>query len=71
MPFDETPKQHGERGWQWWTPGQSEAGLQGFCTREDRDAFSAGGIGPFRRVAMPGGRTVHQMPRAKGTTNDQ
>lgn len=63
MPFDETPKQHGDNGWCWWTPGEPESGLQGFCTREDRDAFSAGGDGPFRRVAIPGGRTIRQMPR--------
>jgi hypothetical protein len=63
MPFDETPREGNGKGWRWWNRDEPEAGLQGFVTREDRDRFSSGGPGPFRRVvALEGERTVPQMP---------
>lgn len=36
-----------------WLPGQSEAHLYGFATREDRDAYMRGESGPFERVLRP------------------
>ena len=61
MPFDETPSGGNGKGWRWWSRGECEEGLQGFHTREDRDRFSEGGSGPFRRVvAREGERTIYQ-----------
>lgn len=61
MPFDETPKGGNGKGRRWWYRGEPEDGLQGFVTREDRDRFSNGGPGPFRRVtAREGERTIWQ-----------
>lgn len=50
----------------WWMPGQPETGLQGFVTESERDWFSKGGEGPFRRVkATPGEVVYPQMPVRK------
>ena len=69
MPFDETPKQHGDNGWCLWTPGEPESGLQGFCTREDRDAFPAVGSGPFPTSAIPRRRPIpHMYPAPQAPT---
>jgi hypothetical protein len=69
MPFDDVAGDGG-RAWRWWRRGDPEFGLQGFACCEERDAFSAGGSGPFRRVvAPPGGRTVRQVPRPARSFN--
>lgn len=47
--------------WVWWSPDEPEGDLLGFHTREDRDAFSRGEAGPFRRrVARPGQPGISQ-----------
>lgn len=47
--------------WVWWSPNEPEAGLTGFHTREDRDAFSRGEPGPFRRrLTRPGREDISQ-----------
>jgi hypothetical protein len=50
----------GEQLWAWWSRGDSERGLSGFITRKERDAFSRGEPGPFRRVVTADGHTVSQ-----------
>ena len=63
MPLDEYKFGRREPAWIWWTPGEPEDGLSGFDTQECRDAFSAGGSGPFkRRIATGGMRCTPQMP---------
>lgn len=47
-------------GWRWWSRDEPEDGLLGFETVEDRDAFSRGDEGPFRRVISDDGRTIRQ-----------
>lgn len=67
MPLDQ--HEYGKRNpaWVWWSPGESEAGLSGFDTRECRDAFAAGGAGPFkRRIATGDMRECPQMPFTSG-----
>jgi hypothetical protein len=41
-----------DRGVVWvnWCPGEPDDDLHGFVTVRERDAFEAGGAGPFRRV---------------------
>lgn len=52
----------------WW-PTESEDGLQGFATEQSRDAFAAGGAGPFVRVATPpGGEDRPQLPFRRART---
>lgn len=46
--------------WRWWSRGEPESGLLGFHTRADRDAFSDGKPGPFRRRVSEDGRTISQ-----------
>jgi hypothetical protein len=36
-----------------WYPGDPEDHLYGFATAQDRDAYAAGGPGPFERVLRP------------------
>ena len=43
--------------WAWWSKGEREDDLLGFHTRSDRDAFSRGEQGPFRRRLCPRGET--------------
>ncbi len=43
-----------------WNRSDPELGLLGFATRQDRDRFSDGGQGPFRRVVADDGRTIIQ-----------
>lgn len=46
-----------------WRAGESEEGLQGFCTKESRDDFYMWSDGPFLRVVTPpGGFDIRQMP---------
>jgi hypothetical protein len=46
--------------WTWWDRGDSELGLTGFLTRAERDRFSSGGKGPFKRIVTEDGHTVSQ-----------
>jgi len=46
--------------WTWWSRGDNEDSLLGFHTKKDRDAFSRGDAGPFRRRVADDGRTVLQ-----------
>ncbi len=45
--------------WVWWDREYSEAGLSGFHTKDDRDRFSAGKPGPFRRRVVKEG--MHEI----------
>lgn len=47
--------------WCWWDRDEPENGLLGFHTKADRDAFSAGKTGPFRRRLSADGRAIPQM----------
>jgi hypothetical protein len=47
--------------WVWWDRDEPEDGLTGFHTAEDRDRFSRGDPGPFRRRISEDGHTVSQM----------
>lgn len=46
--------------WVWWDRDEPEDGLLGFHTKNDRDAFSQGGPGPYRRRISADGRTISQ-----------
>lgn len=46
--------------WVWWERDEPEDGLTGFHTKEDRDRFSKGGDGPFRRRISADGHTTSQ-----------
>jgi hypothetical protein len=46
--------------WRWWKATDPELGLLGFLTRQDRDNFSKGKPGPFRRIVAADGRTILQ-----------
>jgi hypothetical protein len=46
--------------WRWWRRDEPETGLLGFHYRQDRDDFSAGKPGPFRRRVSEDGRTISQ-----------
>jgi len=52
--------------WRWWRRDEPEMGLLGFLTEEDRDAFSRGDAGPFRRVVSDDGRTISQHEGWRG-----
>lgn len=52
--------------WRWWARTSPELGLLGFLTRADRDAFSAGAEGPFRRIVAADGRTILQTEDFRG-----
>lgn len=52
--------------WVRWDRDEPEDGLLGFYNQIDRDEFSAGRRGPFRRVVSPDGRTISQMDDWKG-----
>ena len=52
--------------WRWWNRTDPELGLLGFFTKADRDAFSSGRAGPFRRVVARDGRTVLQNEDFRG-----
>ena len=45
----EYPEQTREPSWIWWERGEYEGDLLGFHTKQDRDRYSRGGSGPFRR----------------------
>lgn len=47
--------------WVWWERDEPEDGLVGFHTVKDRDAFSAGKPGPYRRRVSPLGKTTSQL----------
>lgn len=46
--------------WCWWDRDDNEDGLLGFHTKKDRDRFSKGGAGPFRRRISEHGKTIPQ-----------
>lgn len=46
--------------WRWWERDEPEVGLLGFHTKRDRDDFSAGKPGRFRRRVSDDGRTISQ-----------
>lgn len=46
--------------WVWWDRDEPEDGLVGFHTAKDRDAFSKGKPGPYRRRVSPYGKTISQ-----------
>ena len=52
--------------WRWWNRADPELGLLGFATRKDRDDFSNGKHGPFRRVVADDGRTILQNEDFRG-----
>ena len=56
--------------WCWWDRGETEDGMTGFVTPQDHNKFSAGGLGPFRRILTPDGHTVSQMSRFRGMLQD-
>lgn len=71
MPFDFSDDGDGGRSWRLWFTDEPEVGLQGFVTKQDRDQFSAGGYGPFKRVITPEGcRDLPQLPFRKLHTNE-
>lgn len=47
--------------WTWWDRDEPEDGLLGFHTKKDRDNFSKGKPGPFRRRISSDGKTILQM----------
>jgi hypothetical protein len=47
--------------WDWWDRDEPEEGFLGFHTKKDRDDFSAGKAGPFRRRLSADGRTISQL----------
>lgn len=46
--------------WCWWDRDEPEDGLLGFHTKSDRDRFSSGKPGPFRRRIAKDGHTISQ-----------
>lgn len=52
--------------WRWWGRQDPELGLLGFFTKADRDDFSDGRPGPFRRVVADDGRTIIQNEDFRG-----
>lgn len=60
--MDEELSEHEKRlPWVWWMRDEPEDDLLGFHTAADRDAFSAGEPGPFRRrVCAPGQGAISQ-----------
>lgn len=52
--------------WRLWQRTDPEVCLLGFLTKEDRDAFSAGDPGPFRRIISENGKTILQNEDFKG-----
>ncbi len=71
MPFDFSEGGEGGRSCRLWFTDEPEVGLQGFVTQKDRDAFSAGGYGPFMRVITPeGGCDLPQLPIRKAQTRE-
>ncbi len=47
--------------WVWWSPGETEDGLTGFHTEQERDRFNPKEPGPYQRRVSKDGRTVSQM----------
>ena len=56
--------------WCWWDRDETEDGMTGFVTPQDRNKFSAGGPGPFRRILTSDSHTVSQMSRFRGMLQD-
>lgn len=52
--------------WRWWNRTDPELGLLGFLTKADRDFFSKGKPGPYRRIVAPDGRTILQNEDFRG-----
>jgi hypothetical protein len=56
--------------WCWWDRDEPEDGMVGFVTAQDRNKFSAGGRGPFRRILTSDGHTISQMSRFRDMLRD-